>query len=74
MSRADQVYNKHDQESLLVFLAVRDLLNRNRCTVEFGAEYIAELLVYERLLDAEPRIFDVEAALEALRVDGELHA
>jgi hypothetical protein len=67
-----QVYSRRNQESSLVFLAVRDLLNRNRCTVEFGAEYIAELLVYERLLDSAPGVFDVEVALEALRVEDEL--
>ena len=70
MSRATQVYTATD--SIEVILALRELLAKNRCALEFGAETLAELLFAERLLSYRVDAHEVEAALEVLRAGDEV--
>jgi hypothetical protein len=68
MSRAKQVYTT-TPDSLEVFLALRELFSKNRCTLEFGAETLAELLCAERYVWRRVAAHEVEAALEVLLSD-----
>ena len=55
-----------------VFLALRELLSLHREIVDSGAEVLADLLYERRFLSRRPDAFDVEVALEALRMEGEV--
>ena len=72
MSRASQVYAT-TTDSLVAFLALRELFRKNPCAVRFGAETLSRLLFAERYLARRPAIFEIEAVLDALRdEDGEV--
>ena len=66
MSRATQVYTAAD--SLEVFPVLSELLAKNRCALEFGAETLTELLYAEHYILRRVAAHEVEIALEALRV------
>jgi hypothetical protein len=53
-------------------VAFRELLSRNPCAAQFGSETLAELLHAEGYLHRRPLESLVEAALEALLVEGEV--
>ena len=55
-----------------VLLALRELLSRNRCAAHFDSETLSELLHEERCLSYRPAIHELECALEALRIEGEV--
>lgn len=55
-----------------VLPAVRELISNSPEAACCGAETVAELLYTGRFLPYRPAIFAVEAALEALRVEGEI--
>ena len=57
-----------------VLIALRELLSRNQCAAYFDLETLSELLHEERLLFYRPGLSEVEAAREALLVEGEVLA
>lgn len=57
-----------------VLLAVREFLSRNPCAARFGAETISRLLYEDRYLSYCAAVHEVEYALEALFVEGEVLA
>ena len=57
-----------------VLEALRDLFSHHPETTVAGPEMLAELLYEYRLLSIRPENCEVEAALEALRVEGEVLA
>lgn len=57
-----------------VLPALRDLLNQHREVSSTSPEELADLLWTLRYLPYRPHAFAVEAALEALLVDGEVLA
>ena len=59
---------------LEVLLAVREFLDRNPCAVHFDTEAISSLLYKDRYLPHPAAAHEVEAALEALAVEGEVLA
>ena len=71
MPRTIQVYTT-TTDSLEVFLALRELLAKNRCALEFGVETLAERLYREHLVARRVQAHEVECALEALFLDEEL--
>lgn len=61
----------HDPD---VLPAVRELISSSPETSYCRAETIAGLLYAKRFLSYRPATFEVEAALEALRLEGEVAA
>jgi hypothetical protein len=59
-------------DSIEVFLALRELLAKNCCAIDFSAETLAELLYAQRYVSRRVEAHEVECALEALRLDGDL--
>ncbi len=59
-------------ETQVVLIALRELFSRNRIAESFSKETLAELLFAERYISRRVGAFEVECALEALRLDGEL--
>jgi hypothetical protein len=57
-----------------VLEALRDLFSHHPKTTVAGPEMLAELLYEYRSLSIRPENCEVEAALEALRVEGEVLA
>ena len=57
-----------------VFIALRELLSRNQHAAHFGLETLSDLLYAEQLLSDRPKHSEVEAAREALLVEGEVLA
>ncbi len=54
--------------------ALRDLFNQNPAIMHSGPETMGRALYMLRFLPYRPETFEVEAALEALRVEGEVLA
>ncbi len=54
-----------------VLSALRELFSRHPEAIAFEAETLTKLL-YELRIARRPVVFEVEAALEALRVEGEV--
>ena len=65
-----QVYASDQTEE--VFLALRELLAKNRCAIDFSAETLAELIYAERYVSRRVEAHEVGCVLEALRLDGDL--
>lgn len=61
-------------ESTEVFVALRELLGTNRIAGSFSYETLAELLYAEGYISRRVETHEVECALEALSVEGELLA
>jgi hypothetical protein len=57
-----------------VLPALRDLLSQHPATMRSAADTLARLLWILRYLPYRPETFEVEAALEALRIEGEVAA
>lgn len=57
-----------------VLPALRELFSHHPAATRSGPEALAGLLVMLQLLPHRPEVFEVEAALEALQVEGELAA
>jgi hypothetical protein len=53
-------------------LALRELFSRNPCAAQFDAETLAKLLYMEGYLSHRIEVYQVEGALEALIVKGEI--
>jgi hypothetical protein len=64
-----QVYTS---DSIEVFLALRELFSRNRIAESFNSETLAELHYRERYVPRRVEAHEVECALEALTLNGEL--
>jgi hypothetical protein len=54
--------------------SLRELLGRNNCAAEFGAEILAQLLYAERIAAQPLTTFEVECARTALEVEEEIRA
>jgi hypothetical protein len=54
--------------------ALQELLRRNHCAAEFGAEIFAQLLHAERIAAQPVTTFEVERARTALEVEEEVRA
>lgn len=63
-----------DDRTQEALIALRGLLSRNQCASHFGPETLSELLYAEGNLSRRMDAFEVEYALEALRVEGEVLA
>lgn len=57
-----------------VLIALRGLLSRNPCAAEFGSETLSRLLCEEHLLAHRAPSHEIECAMEALCVEGEVLA
>ncbi len=69
---APQPFYKTSRERDNVLLALRELLSLRREAVDAQAEVLADLLYEQLFLSHRPEVFDVEVALEALRIEGEV--
>lgn len=70
MIRPDPLYPTGRTQEVLV--ALRGLLSRNPSAAHFGAESLSELLYQERFLSYRADPAELEPAIEALRVEGEV--
>ncbi len=61
-----------DDPTQELLIAMRALFSRNPCAAAFGVEAIAELLHQEHYLSYSVAGHEVEGAVEALRVEGEV--
>ena len=61
-----------DDPTQELLIAMRALFSRNPCATGFGAETISELLHKEHYLSFPVAGYEVEGAVEALRVEGEV--
>ena len=59
------------QEALI---ALRVLLSQNPCAIRFGPETLSDLIYTEGCISRRMAVQEVEWALEALRVEGEVLA
>lgn len=57
-----------------VLVALRELFSQHPGTMRSGPEFLSRLLYVLRFLPYRPDVFEVEAALEALQIEGELAA
>jgi hypothetical protein len=57
-----------------VLPALRDFLGQHPAMMQSGAESLSRALYMLRFLPYRPETFEVEAALDALRVEGEVLA
>jgi hypothetical protein len=57
-----------------VLPALRDLFSQHPAMMHSGSETLGRALYMLRFLPYRPEVFEVEAALEALRVEGEVLA
>jgi hypothetical protein len=57
-----------------VLPALRELLNQHRAMTQSGPETLARALYVLRYLPHRPEVFEIETALEALRVEDEVLA
>ncbi len=74
MNSAPETLYRSGQADPNVLAALRDLFSKHPETTCCGAESLAELLRLGRFLPYRPPVFEVEAALEALRIEGEVVA
>ena len=61
--------NVRTQEPLI---ALRGLLSRNPCAAQVGPETLLDLLYEEGYLSRNIAVHELECALEALRIEGEV--
>jgi hypothetical protein len=59
-------------EPQTVLGALRSMLSQHPQATTAGSETLAELLYERRFVPYRPAVFDVDVALEALRVEGDL--
>lgn len=64
----------HDDPDQALLIALRAFLSKNPCAARFGPEALSELLYKERYLLHSVPGYEVGAAIEALRVEGEVLA
>jgi hypothetical protein len=69
---APKPFYKTSQERDNLLPALRELLSLRREAVDAQAEVLADLLYERSFFSHRPEVFDVEAALEALRIEGEV--
>jgi hypothetical protein len=72
MQSASNTLYPNSGEPNSVFLALREFLHQHPEAVASGPETLAELLYERRFLPHRLEVFEVEVALEALRVEGEV--
>jgi len=68
---SDSFYTSSN-ESQTVLDALRSLVSEYPQAATVGPETLSELLYERRFLSRQPEVFGVEAALEALRIEGEV--
>jgi hypothetical protein len=64
--------NPHAYDSSGVLVALRELLAQDWEAASYGAEELTDLLYGGHFLSYRPAVFEVEAALAALLVEGEV--
>jgi hypothetical protein len=62
----------NSNEPQTVLDALRSMLSEYPQVATVGPETLSELLYERRFLSHQPEVFEVEAALEALRIEGEV--
>ena len=63
-----------DDPDQALLIALRAFLSRNPCAGSFGPETLSELLYKEHYLSRPVAGYEVEGAVEVLRVEGEVLA
>ncbi len=63
-----------DDSNQALLIALRALLSKNPCAGDFGSETLSELLYKEHYLSRPVAGYEVEGAVEVLRIEGEVLA